>query len=66
MSEKQRDLFSKSMVDLADIVAGALGFGQFISGQAVNYDRVVVGALMWFIFYVEAFSFSKEWVSNNG
>jgi ABC-type proline/glycine betaine transport system permease subunit len=66
MSEKQRDLFSKSMVDLADIVVGALGFGQFISGQAVNYDLVVLGALMWFIFYVEAFSFSKEWVSNNG
>ena len=66
MSEKQRDLFSKGMVDLANIVAGALGFGQFMSGQAVNYDRVMVGALMWFIFYVGAFGFSKEWVSNNG
>jgi hypothetical protein len=60
MSEKQRDLFSKGMVDLANIVAGALGFGQFMSGQAVNYDRVMVGALMWFIFYVGAFSFQNK------
>jgi hypothetical protein len=60
MSEKQRDLCAKGMVDLANIVAGALVFGQFVSGQPVQYDRVIMGTIFWFIFYVGAFSLSKE------
>jgi hypothetical protein len=43
MSQKQRDLFSKGMVDLANIIAGALVFGQLVSGQVVDMGKIVLG-----------------------
>jgi hypothetical protein len=33
MQQKQRELFAKSMMDLGNLVAVALVFGQFVTGQ---------------------------------
>jgi hypothetical protein len=41
MSKEQRGLFAKIMVDTANIIAGAMVFGQFVSNQSVNVDRVI-------------------------
>jgi hypothetical protein len=60
MSQKQRDLFSKGMVDLANIIAGALVFGQLVSGQVVDMGKMVLGIMLAGVFYVGAFSFSNE------
>jgi hypothetical protein len=53
MSEKQRDLFAKGMVDLANIVAGALVFGQLVSGHAVHMSKMVLGIAFAGVFYME-------------
>jgi len=60
MSEKQRDLFAKGMVDMANIVAGALVFGQLVSGHTVNMSKMVLGIAFAGVFYIGAFSFSTE------
>jgi hypothetical protein len=60
MSQKQRDLFSKGMVDLANIIAGALVFGQLVSGHVVDMGKMVLGIMLAGVFYVGAFSFSNE------
>jgi len=36
MSNEQRKLFAEKLLDLANIVAGALVFGQFVSGQVFS------------------------------
>jgi len=43
MNEKQRELFAKGMVDLANLVATALVFGQFISGLPINLHSMSLG-----------------------
>jgi hypothetical protein len=48
------------MVDLANIVAGALVFGQLVSGQVIDTGIMVWGIMRASVFYVGAFSFSKE------
>jgi hypothetical protein len=60
MSEKQRELFAKGMVDLANIVAGALVFGQLVSGHTVNMSKMVLGITFAGVFYIGAFTFSSE------
>jgi hypothetical protein len=46
MSQKQRDSFSKGMVDLVNIIAGALVFGQLVSGQVVDMGKMVLGIML--------------------
>ncbi len=60
MSPHQRELFSKGMVDLANIIAGAMVFGQLVSGQVVDTGKMLLGVMLAAVFYVGAFSFSNE------
>lgn len=58
MNEKQRELFAKGLVDLANVVAGALVFGQLVSG---NFSLVIfgVGILVTITFYFGALGVAK-------
>jgi hypothetical protein len=60
LQEKQRDLFAKALVDLANIGAGAMVFGQFVSGQGVHGGVMVLGIAFALILYIGACSFSIE------
>jgi hypothetical protein len=60
MKKEQRDLSAKALVDLANIGAGAMMFGQFVSGQKVDGGVMVLGLAFALILYVRAFSVSKE------
>lgn len=60
MNQEQRRLFAKGLVDLANIVAGALVFGQLISSQRFNQNAFIVGILITMIFYLGGYLFSKE------
>lgn len=59
MNEKQRELFAKGLVDLANVVAGALVFGQFVSGLPINFSIVVVGIISALVFYCGGYWFSR-------
>jgi hypothetical protein len=40
------------MVDLANIIAGALVFGQLVSGQVVDMGKIGLGIMLAGVFYV--------------
>lgn len=47
------------MVNLANIVAGALVFGQFITEKSFSGALFILGILFTIIFYLGAYGFSK-------
>ena len=56
----QRKLFAKGMINLANIIAGALVFGQLVSSVSLRVHIFVLGILIVCFFYVVAYKFSKE------
>lgn len=60
MTHEQRKLFAEKLLDLANIDAGALVFGQFISGTGVNIHIFIYGIIIASILYSCAFAFSRE------
>ena len=60
MNEEQRKLFAKGSIDMANIVAGALVFGQLVSNQEFNRKTFAVGILIAIVFYLGAYLFSNE------
>ncbi len=60
MSAKQRELFAKGAVELANIVVGALVFGQFLAGKPINISVFGIGTLLSCVFYLVAYKFSQE------
>ena len=60
MNEGQRKLFAKGSIDMANIVAGALVFGQLVSSQEFNRKTFAVGILIAIVFYFGAYLFSNE------
>jgi hypothetical protein len=60
MTDEQRDMFAKGSVDLANIVAGALVFGQFISDRPLYIWTFILGIIMACIFYLVAYRFSRK------
>ncbi len=58
LNQAQRELFARGMVDLANIVAGALVFGQLVSG---TFSIVIfgVGILVTITFYLGALGVAK-------
>ena len=60
MSAKQREMFARGAVELANIVAGALVFGQFLAETPVNISIFSTGILVSFVFYLVAYKFSQE------
>lgn len=59
MNQEQRNLFAKGLVDLANVVAGALVFGQLVSGE-FSLAIFAVGILVTITFYLGALGVAKE------
>jgi hypothetical protein len=59
MTNEQRKVFAKGSIDLANIVAGALVFGQFVSEHSVSIWVFILGVLIAAVFYLVAYRFSK-------
>ena len=60
LSEHQRNMFAQGLIELANIEAGALVFGQFISGLRVNGRVVGVGIVVALLLYLGAYAFTKR------
>jgi uncharacterized membrane protein len=60
MQQKQRELFAKSMMDLANLVAVALVFGQFVTAQPFNAVACGTGLIVTAALYFGGFTFSRE------
>ena len=51
-------MFSKGLIDVANLGLAALVFGQLVSGQTVDIGLMALGVVFWMVFYVGAFSIS--------
>jgi hypothetical protein len=60
MQQPQREMFSKGLIDVADLCLAALVFGQLASGKVVDIGLMVLGILFWIIIYIGAFSMSLD------
>ena len=60
MQQKQRELFAKSMMDLGNLVAVALVFGQFVTGQPFSVVTFGIGLIVTAALYFGGFTFSRE------
>lgn len=56
----QRKPLAEALFSLANIVAGAMVFGQFIAGQGIDVGVMLRGALFTIIFYISAYNIAKE------
>jgi uncharacterized membrane protein len=60
MQQKQRELFAKSMLDLGNLVAVALVFGQFVTAQPFSVVAFGTGFMVTAALYFGGFTFSRE------
>jgi hypothetical protein len=60
MQQPQREMFSKELIDVANLWLAALVVGQLASGQVVDKGLMVLGVLFWIIIYIGAFSMSLD------
>ena len=51
INTKQRQIFAEKMLDLANIAAGALVFGQLVSPEIIRWYLIVVGVGIIFVGY---------------
>ena len=59
MTHEQRKLFAEGMINLANIVAGALVFGQIISGRSIDFGIISLGIIFTCVFYFVSYLFSR-------
>lgn len=59
MNQAQRELFAKGLVDLANVVAGALVFGQLVAGK-FSIAIFGVGILITITFYLGALGAARD------
>jgi predicted PurR-regulated permease PerM len=59
MSADESKMYAKGLVDLANISAGALIFGQFASGHAFSVLGLVLGLITTLALYVVAHLFYR-------
>jgi hypothetical protein len=60
LSHRQRDLFAEKAIDLANIAAGALVFGQFLSEEGFRWSILAVGAMCYVFLIAFAYRFTRE------
>ena len=60
MQQLQREMFSKGLIDLANLGIAALVFGQFVSGHGFDIGVSMLGIAFGLVFYIGAFSMSLE------
>jgi hypothetical protein len=56
----QRKLFAHGLIELANIVAGALVFGQFIVDHPLQWGTLAFGILIAASLYLGAYGFTKQ------
>jgi hypothetical protein len=54
LNREQRRLFAETVRDIANVAAGAMVFGQFLSGNAFAPRVMVAGAALWIVFVSSA------------
>ena len=59
MTHEQRKMFAKGVVDLANIGAGALVFGQLISGKPLDVGLISLGIVVTLVLYFSAYLLSR-------
>jgi hypothetical protein len=52
-------MFAEKVLDLANIAAGALIFGQFVSGEHFNFLTLLLGVILTGILYYVAYRASR-------
>ena len=52
MQHHQRELFSKGLIDVANLCLAALVFGQLASGEVVHIGQMVLGVAFWVVIYI--------------
>ena len=60
MQQNQREMFSKGLIDVANLCLAALVFGQLTSGEVVDIGLLILGILFWVIIYIGSFSMSLD------
>jgi hypothetical protein len=50
-------MFSKGLIDVANLGLAALVFGQLVSRESVDIGLIGLGVAFWVIFYIGAFGF---------
>jgi hypothetical protein len=59
MKDAELKLLAKGLVDLGNIVAGALVFGQFVAQQPFSLIEFIIGVFVTIAFYLGGVGFSK-------
>jgi hypothetical protein len=54
MTKEQRQALSKGLIELANIIAGALVFGQLVVGERFDFGVFNLGVLLAFALYTWA------------
>jgi len=57
--EKQRAVLADKLPDLANLAAGAMIFGQALSGNGFSFSTAVVGFGIWLVLVILAIVFAK-------
>ncbi len=60
MQQNQREMFSKGLIDVANLCLAAMVFGQLVAERAVDRGLMVLGIAFWMVFYIGAFSMSLD------
>lgn len=60
MDSSQRKLIAQGFVDLANLIAAALVFGQFVSGSSFHSYVFAVGLFLTMTLYLVGTIFGKE------
>jgi len=59
MNENQRKFISDKLGTLGNIAAGALIFGQFLSGEAFRFPLFLFGVVFWITCYLAGYLILK-------
>jgi hypothetical protein len=60
MSRRQRTIFAKSLLELGNLAAAALTFGQFISGRPPDLLALLLGLSITATLYLGAYNFTRD------
>jgi hypothetical protein len=59
MTTEQRKMFAEKLPDLANWTAGAMVFGQFVSGEGFRILTLILGIILTIVFYYVAYRFAR-------
>ena len=60
MSDKQKKALSDGLINIGNIVAGSMVFGQFITDKDIQLPTFSLGILIGILFYVVGLGVLKE------